>query len=190
MKKYSKNIKLIHIIYVLILIYLISGLSSRRYYKSYPTLKLYPNNLRELEKVKQYIYERNSEMYDFIKLTDRSCSYAFLKYVDEDITTLDKISQNVVPLIILLKNIFNRERPFNIDPTIDKYPSNSAFSPAFPSGHSAQAQYLAKILSKKYPEKRELLYKIAEKCGQARIYAGLHYPSDHKFSKFIISILP
>ena len=189
MKKNSKNIKLIHIFYVLILIYLITGLSSTRYYKSYPTLKLYPNNLRELEKVKQYIYERNNEMYEFIKLTDRSCSYAFLKYVDEDIKTLDKIAQSINPLIYLLKYIFNRERPYNIDPKIDNYNSITGKGPAFPSGHSAQAHYLAKILSKKYPEKRELFYKIAEKCGKARIYAGLHYPSDYEFGKFIISSL-
>ena len=190
MKKHSKNIKLVYIVFLLILLYLITGLTSERYYKSYPTLKLYPNNLRELEKVKQYIYERNSEMYEFIKLTDRSCSYAFLKYVDEDIVTLDKISQSINPLIHLFKYIFNRERPFNIDPTIDNYKSITANGPAFPSGHSAQAYYLAKILSKKYPEKKELLYKTAEKCGKARIYAGLHYPSDYEFGKFIVNSLP
>ena len=188
--KYLKYIKFTYVLFVLFFTYLISGIVVKRYYNNYPTLRLYPDNLREIEKVKKYINERNSEMYDFIKLTDRSCSYAFIEYVDEDIAELDNISQFIVPYIIFFKNIFNRARPCQIDTTINKYPSVSAFSPSFPSGHSAQAQYLAKILSKKYPEKREMLYKIAEKCGKARIYAGLHYPSDHEFSKFLISILP
>lgn len=194
--KYNKILKFNKInsktkIYLLIIsIYLITGLSSNRYHKNYPTLILYPNNEKEVKKVKQYVVNRDPEMYNFIKLTDRSCSSAFVNYVNEDIETLDNYTQKLVPLIIFLKNLFNRVRPHQIDPNINKYPSISASNPAFPSGHSVQAQYLAKILSKKYPEKKQQLYNIADKCGKARIYAGLHYPSDHEFAKFIVDILP
>lgn len=190
--KYNKILKFNKTkIYLLIIsIYLITGLASNRYHKNYPTLILYPNNEKEVKQVKQYVVNRDTEMYNFIKLTDRSCSSAFVNYVNEDIETLDNYTQKLVPLIIFLKNLFNRARPQQIDPNIDKYPSISASNPAFPSGHSAQAQYLAKILSKKYPEKKQQLYNIADKCGKARIYAGLHYPSDHEFAKFIVDILP
>ena len=194
--KYNKTLKFNKInpkitIYLLIIsIYLITGLSSNRYHKNYPTLILYPNNEKEVKQVKQYVVIRDPKMYNFIKLTDRSCSSAFVNYVNEDIQTLDNYTQKLVPLIIFLKNLFNRARPHQIDPNINKYPSISASNPAFPSGHSVQAQYLAKILSKKYPEKKQQLYNIADKCGKARIYAGLHYPSDHEFAKFIVDILP
>ena len=190
--KYNKILKFNKTkIYLLIIsIYLITGLASNRYYKNYPTLILYPNNEKEVKQVKQYVVNRDPEMYNFIKLTDRSCSSAFVNYVNEDIKTLDNYTQKLVPLIIFLKNLFNRARPHQIDPNIDKYSSISADTPAFPSGHSMQAQYLAKILSKKYPEKKQQLYDIADKCGKARIYAGLHYPSDHEFGKFIVDILP
>ena len=49
---------------------------------------------------------------------------------------------------------------------------------------------LTEKLSKKYPEKKALFYKLADDCGKARIYAGLHYPSDHYFGQFLINILP
>ena len=179
------------IIYLFIIsIYLITGIANKRYYKNYPTLILYPINEKEVEQVKQYINNRDIEMYNFIKLTDRSCSFAFVNYVNEDIQILDNYTQKLVPLIIFLKNLFNRARPYQIDLNSNKYPSISAYTPAFPSGHSIQSQYLAKILSKKYPEKKQQLYNIADKCGKARIYGGLHYPSDHEFGKFIVDILP
>lgn len=83
--------------------------------------------------------------------------------------------------MIIFKYLFNRARPKQIDKSVNIFNSISANTPAFPSGHSMQGLYLAKKLSKKYPEKQELFYKLADDCGKARIYAGLHYPSDLTF---------
>ena len=49
-----------------------------------------------------------------------------------------------------------------------------------------QAYYLAKVLSKKYRNKEKELWKIAEDCNKARIYAGLHYESDGEFSRRLV----
>ena len=185
-----KNMKVIHIFFMLIIVYLLSGYFNNRYYKIYPTLMLYPNNNKEVREVDSYIKTKNNDMHDFIKLTDPGVSYAFANIVDEDINYLKKMTQDIVIYIRFFKLIFNRARPFQVNPDLKKYNSISAFSPSFPSGHSAQAQYLAKRLSIKYPQKKKELYDLAEKCGLARIYAGLHYPSDHEFSKFLVSILP
>ena len=60
-----------------------------------------------------------------------------------------------------------------------------ASPPAFPAGHAAQAYILANYLKKIYPEKKEIIEKVAEKCNDCCIKAGLHYPSDGMYSKLI-----
>jgi hypothetical protein len=174
----------------IIIIYLGTGFYSDRYYKIYPTLYVYPNNYQEIKIVEEYVKKRDQAMYNFIKLTDETVVYAFQDLVDESYQELIEITQQITIYIIILKILFNRARPWQINKNLDIYNSISAATPAFPSGHSAEAFYLAKRLSVKYPEKREKLYEIAEKCGKARIYGGLHYPSDHEFSKFLVKIIP
>ena len=60
---------------------------------------------------------------------------------------------------------------------------------AYPSGHAFQAYYLAKILTKKFPEKKEELMKIADRVSNARIITGLHYPSDKYFAYWLVDNL-
>ena len=93
---------------------------------------------------------------------------------------------------MFLKYLINRARPAQVNSNVRRLElkSISADSPALPSGHSFQAFVLAKVLSKDYPAKKELLYNTAERCGHARIIAGLHYPSDHELSKNIVAMLP
>ena len=65
---------------------------------------------------------------------------------------------------------------------------STAQTPAYPAGHAFQAYYLAKILSKKYPERKHIFDHIAEQCNLSRIKAGLHYPSDGEFAKKIVDL--
>ena len=192
MKKNYNNIfkhKLYLLFISIIIIYCVNGYSLERYYHFYPTINVYPNNFNEVKMVEKYVKEKNEKMNDFIKLTDKSVSYAFQDIVIESREQLIKMESEIVVFITFLKNLFNRARPKQINENLNVFESISANTPAFPSGHSCQAYYLAKKLSIKYPEKREILFEMAEKCGQARIYAGLHYPSDHEFSKFLIKFL-
>ena len=184
---------IILLLILILVLYLIIGYTNKRYYKFYPTLYLYPNNETDVKIVEKYNNERlnNKEIEYFVKLTDRSCVYAFIHEIDElTLEELNAIDDPVVPIIHFFKFLFNRPRPWQINPNLKHYDSVSAFSPSFPSGHSAQAQYLAKKLSQRYPEKKEKLYEIAEKCGLARVYGGLHFLSDHNFAKAIVKIIP
>lgn len=192
MKKKPNNIfkhKLYLLFILIIIIYCVNGYSLERYYQFYPTINVYPNNFNEVKIVEKYVKQKNQIMNDFIKLTDKSVSYAFQDIVIESREQLSKMEREIVPFITFFKNLFNRARPKQINQNLNVFESVSANTPAFPSGHTCQAYYLAKKLSIKYPEKREKLFELAEKCGQARIYAGLHYPSDHEFSKFLIKFL-
>ena len=191
-KKNNNNIfkyKLSLLFILIIIIYCVNGYTIERYYQFYPTINIYPNNFNEVKIVEKYVKEKNQMMNNFIKLTDKSVSYAFQDIVIESREQLSEMEEHIVPFITFFKNLFNRARPKQINTNLSVFESISANTPAFPSGHTCQAFYLAKKLSIKYPEKREILFELAEKCGQARIYAGLHYPSDHEFSKFLTNFL-
>ena len=73
--------------------------------------------------------------------------------------------------------------------TSDQLDLDTAQTPAFPAGHTFQAYYLSKYLSKKYPKKKEIFENIAKECDLTRVKAGLHYPSDGEFSKKLVDIL-
>lgn len=92
---------------------------------------------------------------------------AVLAYTWEDLSTL----------IMAEKKQFNRVRPHilkaALEPVID-VPRH----PAYPSGHSTQAHFLAYILGELHPESRDAYIARADEIAHHREVAGLHYPSD------------
>src|SRR5262249_33615562 len=54
-------------------------------------------------------------------------------------------------------------------------------TPSFPSGHSLQAQLIARCLQAATPPMvpGHLITDLANRIGENRIIAGLHYPKDH-----------
>ena len=109
--------------------------------------------------------------------------------IEDYVSEIDKIvlSPHLIIITLLLKTIFNRARPKQIYTSLNTQTSISANTPAYPSGHCIQAYYLAKRLSIMYPNRSDEFYKLAEDCALARVYAGLHYPSDNDFGKYIAS---
>lgn len=67
-----------------------------------------------------------------------------------------------------MKHIIGRKRPLG---DVDG-------SPAFPSGHTAQAFAGATLLANRYPKLRIPLYLGAGLVGLTRVYLGRHYASD------------
>lgn len=88
------------------------------------------------------------------------------------------------PIILFIKYKNNRVRPSfitkKLKPCIE-VPGH----PSYPSGHSIQAYMLANILSDKYPNKKEDLFRIADKIAKNRELAGVHYRSDTEFGKYL-----
>ena len=113
----------------------------------------------------------------------------FVKYLKDNDLKHDKkflddlVSQSTV-IILKQKYLFNRPRPkqmakhFGIPLSVLK--SGTAATPAYPSGHSTQSRVVALYLSGLHRDHARSFLDMAEECGQSRLNAALHYPSDHE----------
>jgi len=175
-------------IFLLIVVYTIFIFFFKGYYAFYPTIPLYPSNKTEVQQVKQYIKSRTKRDIEFFYKTNKSIVYAFKPHVNESLDELNNIESSQNSIILFFKYLFNRARPEQVDPSIKPINTDTAQTPAYPAGHAYQAYLLAKVLSKKYPEKKQLFNQIAEECNLTRVKAGIHYPSDGEFSKRLVDI--
>ena len=179
----------VHHLFLLYIIVLL--LSPKRYISFLPTIPIYPDNSQESLVVQTYTESMTPYYNDLFSLTDPSVSYAFSQIVPESVKELDDIilQPNVRFPILFFKYMINRCRPKQMIPEMHVLESQTADTPAYPTGHAYQSYVLAKRLSENYPDKRETLWKLADDCALARVYAGLHYPSDNNFSKTLVKIL-
>ena len=104
-----------------------------------------------------------------------------------------KLRVDLVPMIKLLKDYYNRPRPFQVakvygvDFTAD--PLSTVESPSYPSGHTIQAYVVALKLAEQFPEQKEGLINVAELISQSRVDRGVHFQSDIDFGRLIASII-
>ena len=179
------NKKIYIIVFILILLIIVQP----SYYFFLPTVPIYPDNYAESKLVEYYVNNRTRNDVEFFYKTNKSVSPAFLPYVlDEDLSQLEDIITSQNYFIFFLKCAINRARPMQVNKNIKPIDISTAQTPAYPAGHAFQAYYLAKILSKKYPERKHIFDHIAEQCNLSRIKAGLHYPSDGEFAKKIVDL--
>lgn len=90
---------------------------------------------------------------------------------------MDAGAKQLNPLLFKLKLRFDRVRPSILDPRLKpvmKVPGH----PAYPSGHAAQAFFIAYLLAELDPPHREVYLGDATTIAKRREIAGFHYPSD------------
>lgn len=176
---------LVILIYIIILI-----LSPQRYVSILPTIQIYPDNYQESLIVQDISENRTMNDILFFQKTDIKVSPAFSPHVNETIQELDKIYTDfkIHYSILFYKYTINRARPYQVNQNINHLESETGNTPSFPAGHAMQAYYLAKYLSEKYPSKKTILFNIAKRCDDCRIKAGLHYPSDGQYSKYLLNL--
>lgn len=71
-----------------------------------------------------------------------------------------------------------RDRPFVVDPTLPLAVDKPGNSPSYPSGHSSSAWAAAIVLAHLMPDRKAEFYDIATQASYARLYGGVHFPSD------------
>jgi hypothetical protein len=189
------------IVYIIILL-----VQPTRYYWWYPSFNLsipgfgkaYPDSKNEINIViTEYIMKRMPSDVAFFRMTDMNPAAAFTPIITPDemsIIEMDRIMTSTRVLFItkMLKWKYNRARPAQIAPEVINenngtlLRSDSAATPAYPSGHAVQTYYLAKILAKKFPAKTHAIMEVATKCANIRIMAGHHYPSDRDFGWWVV----
>jgi hypothetical protein len=149
---------------------------------------------KDLLAVQGATYLRADGIIKSIKKHDTDPAFAVKRYMDifgleYDQQFIDKILTESAYIVKTIKNSFNRPRPFQLAPyydiELDVLGSRTAKTPAYPSGHTTQSRLIAEIYAAKYPEHRKNLLRAAEECGQGRIMAGFHYPSDHKAGVYL-----
>lgn len=189
------------IVYVIVLL-----VQPTRYYWWYPSFNLtlpgfgkaFPDGRAEIRiVVTEYIMKRMPSDVAFFRLTDMNPAAAFSPIITPDemsVTEMDHLMTNTRVIFItkMLKWFYNRARPAQIAPELINEAngtllrSDSAATPAYPSGHAVQTYYLAKILARKFPAKTQAIMDIATKCANIRIMAGHHYPSDRDFAWWVV----
>ena len=123
---------------------------------------------------------------DFLWAFNEFCLERGLAYDKKYFKTL---VDEAASISIRLKYRFNRPRPHqlakvhNLDLTA--FGSDTAKTPSFPSGHTAQSQTVALVLSKLYPEHKADLLKLADEISLSRLVGGHHFPSDIAYGKLI-----
>lgn len=183
------NVETIKRIVFILVIYCVYTYIFKGYIAYLPTLPIYPNNKDEIKKMKIIIKQRTQDDIRFFYLTNESVSKGFLElpFVKETREELDNMAISQNSIIKLFKYSINRRRPWQEDKEIKPINIETAQTPAYPAGHAYQAYYMCKILSKRYPDKKQELNKMAMRCDKCRIQAGLHYPSDGEFSKKLVN---
>lgn len=149
-----------------------------------------PEAKSELSTIKELGSNRTQKDINSIKEHDMVATYAIRDYLEEndllyDTEDITKIVETGAGISRFYKNKFQRIRPWQLAEELEMkinhmdFPSDSMQTPSYPSGHSLQSRLVAEYYIKKYPEHRKGLIAAAEECGQGRVKAGWHFPSDH-----------
>lgn len=112
-----------------------------------------------------------SDYFDSVK-----CPHTALLFTDafNDITTIT----------LILKKKYDRVRPNILEPEIIPI-IDVPGHPAYPSGHSTQAHFMAYLLGEIIPEKKADFVMEADQIAKNREIAGVHYESDSEAGKLL-----
>jgi membrane-associated phospholipid phosphatase len=178
---------------VLFLISMGATYNAKRYYRLLPTLARYPDCETEAKKVAKLMQSRTPEdVLLFQETNEDGVGPAFIRQFPECARALKRYPSSWLAgtTTLWLKILFNRPRPCQLDASIKSEPSISARTPSFPSGHAMEAYLAARVVSKHFPHKEEQAMALAEACANARVIAGLHYPSDGTYAKKLANAIP
>ena len=108
---------------------------------------------------------------------------------DYDVEVSDDLIRESAPIIIELKNYFNRPRPKVVaeksNISMQDIEMDSMKTPSYPSSHSTQGFLIGLVLGDKYPRHRSAFKKLAKKISYSRRVAHAHYKSDSKFGELL-----
>lgn len=87
-----------------------------------------------------------------------------------------RIYQDTELQTIIVKNYWNRARPYAVDPSLTE--GEPAAYSSYPSGHSSLGMTYALVLAEIFPEKRDPLLAVGRSIGWHRVMLAKHFPTD------------
>lgn len=141
---------------------------------------------------------RTNSQLDLIKLVDEEPDALYHKTLRKlnlefPKEIVDKSWRIIKPIILNLKDIHNRPRPYQLAEKygidINVLDSETTNTPAYPSGHTAYTALSAYVLTAKYPQFSEYFFDKIQTAAMARMLMGVHYPSDNEASMIITGAL-
>lgn len=96
---------------------------------------------------------------------------AAAKLLHDTLNMVNEITQTA-------KAAAGRQRPFTVDPKLPLVVDRPGGSPSYPSGHTSAAVAAALVLSHLMPERAKEFADLALQASFARVYSGVHFPSD------------
>lgn len=149
------------------------------------------NLKKEVQAVKTYMAKLDQQKIDAIQYWADKASWEDIaeNYMNENQTPLKKRLEVRAVLLTALsdasgatfdsKYTYWVKRPHQIDSAINPIiPTPN--HPSYPSAHSAVGKAAAVVLSSYFPENASNWDKMAQEAGASRLWAGVHYPMDHK----------
>ena len=151
----------------------------------------------ELNQIVDYIAEvqKHPDELKRYKAYDASLERVFAQVIieqnlgDKAAEMVDKLFDDMLPLVLKLKFYFQRPRPYQLAEhyklKLFPFESRSADSPSYPSGHTLQSRVICHVLGNHFPEKFDFFENLAKDIEYSRLYLGIHYPSDNDYALFV-----
>lgn len=145
-------------------------------------LRSYRDTLRTPERVKNILVEADpatTKFGDFM-ITD----YLDAKKFPATAAALNPVWKDFSVVVFSMKQKYDRVRPSVLDVSLAPIIAVPGH-PAYPSGHSSQAHFLAYFLGELMPDKAKAFEARADEIAINREIAGFHYQSDTKAGQML-----
>ena len=149
-----------------------------------PLIQHQYENRKAPEELQKALDESPEELFNvIIKSAGHPCAMSLIEDLHAGITDIVKNHKDHFALPRPNELAAEIGYPFQIDYL------ESAQTPSYPSGHTAQAYFTAFALGDLYPELADSFIDLAEAISDSRVDRGVHFPSDISGGKQLAEVL-
>jgi hypothetical protein len=155
---------------------------------------------QELQALVEYVnnLSQNPALIERYNLYDKGLSSLFAEKLDkvgisDTFNLIKEIEEDITTILVKTKFHFQRIRPYQLayyyNVPLYPFPSVTANTPSYPSGHAFQATVIGNVLGNNYPTFFRPIMELVDDICNSRMYMGLHYESDIKFGKYMADLV-
>lgn len=155
---------------------------------------------KELQALVEYVnnLSQNPALIARYNIYDKGLSSLFAEKLDkvgisDTFNLIKEIEEDITTILVKTKFHFQRIRPYQLayyyNVPLYPFPSLTANTPSYPSGHAFQATVIGNVLGNNYPNFFRPIMELVDDICNSRMYMGLHYESDIKFGKYMAELV-